>query len=490
MSADPTEPAEDILDTRAAGPAAIRGGGLRAAGYALGMLLTLVSVPLIVRHLGVVDFGRFVLVTSLMTLVVGLTEGGLAAVGLREYTLRSAEERKSLMSNLLGVRLALTGAGVSVATAFAIVAGYDATLVVGTLVVGAGLMAQASYVLLAVPLQAELRNGWITIADLLRQTIFVSLSLALVVAGAALMPFFVATIPASLAALAVTVVLVRRTIPLRPRLDWGEWWILVRDMLPYAAAIAVNVAYFRIAIVIMSLVATELETGYFATSFRVLEVLLPLPALLIGAVFPILARSARDDLERLTYASQRVLDVALIAGSGLALGVFTGAPAIIDVVAGQSSEPSIEVLRIQAPALVATFVAVGCGFSLLSLRRYRALLVPNLVALAVSVGLTLTLAPELGARGAAIATTSAECSLAIVVTALLIGTGDRLRLSFATAGPVALATALGVTVVFVPGLPALAQVVIAVVLYVGVLALTRTIPRELFEAVALVRPRS
>src|ERR671910_3007867 len=95
--------------------------------------------------------------------------------------------------------------------------------------------------------------------------------------------------------------------------------MLVRDTVPYAVAIALNVAYFRIAIVIMSLLTAALETGYFATSFRILEILLPVPALLVGAVFPILARAAHDDLARLQYASQRVFEASLIAGVGLVL---------------------------------------------------------------------------------------------------------------------------------------------------------------------------
>ena len=43
---------------------------------------------------------------------------------------------------------------------------------------------------------------------------------------------------------------------------------------PLAIAIAVNALYFRITIVIMSLVSTATQTGYFATSYRIIEVLL------------------------------------------------------------------------------------------------------------------------------------------------------------------------------------------------------------------------
>ena len=69
--------AVDILDSREAGDKVIRGSALRSGAYVGGILLGLVSTPLMVRHLGVDDFGGFVAVSSLMFIANGLTEGGL-----------------------------------------------------------------------------------------------------------------------------------------------------------------------------------------------------------------------------------------------------------------------------------------------------------------------------------------------------------------------------------------------------------------------------
>ncbi len=472
------DPPPDLLDTNAAGPAAIRGGALRGAGYGLTLLLSAASVPLLVRHLGVVDFGRYVIVTALLTLIAGLTEGGLQAVGTREYAQREAAERDRLMANLIGLRIALTVVGVAAAVAFTLLAGYDRVLVLGTGIGGAALLVQSIQTLLAIPLMARLRLGWVTVADLLRQSVFVAASLGLVVAGAALLPFFMVAIPASLAALVLTGVLVRRLTPFRPRFERDEWWVLLRDTIPYAAAIAINVVYFRLALIIMSLLAIELETGYFAASFRVLEVLLPIPAVVVGVVFPILARAARDDLERLGYASQRVFDVAVIAGVGLVLCIELGAPLILSILAGDAGKPSVVVLRIQAPALLATFVAVACGFSLLSIRRHRSLLVANAVALAFSVALTVLLVPGLGARGAAIATTAAEWALALVTFALLVRAHEALRLSLRVIGPVTAASAAGALPALAP-VPAAAQVALGGSLYLLLLVAFKAVPPEI-----------
>ena len=49
----------------------------------------------------------------------------------------------------------------------------------------------------------------------------------------------------------------------------------------------------------MSYVSTDEETGYFSAAFRIVEVVGVIPWLLVSAGFPILARAARDDDERL-----------------------------------------------------------------------------------------------------------------------------------------------------------------------------------------------
>ena len=159
----------DLLDSTEAGVRALRGGALRSAGYAVGILLALVSAPLLIRHLGVTTFGKYVTATAIITIVAGLTEGGLNAVVLRGYATLRGRERDQLMRNALGARLTLSVVGVCGAIAFTAVAGYGSTLVLGVTLAGVGLVFQLLQSVLSVPLQSELRLGWATLADLIRQ---------------------------------------------------------------------------------------------------------------------------------------------------------------------------------------------------------------------------------------------------------------------------------------------------------------------------------
>jgi len=230
----------DILDTGAAGGAAIRGGVLRVGGYLAGVGLGVVSAAILIRYLGPADFGRYMTVISLVTIVAGLSEAGMTNIGVREYSVLARGESGRVLQNLLGLRLVVTVVGVGAAVGFSLVAGYDRTMVLGSAIAGAGVLLAVIQATYAIPLISRLRLGWVTALELLRQGVSVALIVALVLFGASLLPLFAVPIAAGAVALALTLPLVRGLLPFAPAFDSGRWRELLRLTLPFAAATAVE----------------------------------------------------------------------------------------------------------------------------------------------------------------------------------------------------------------------------------------------------------
>lgn len=479
----------DPLDSPAAGGSAVRGSALRSAGYVAGLGLGLASAPLLTRHLGVVAFGQYVTVMALVALVAGVTEGGLNSIALREFAANDASGRRRVMADLLGIRVVLSIAGAAIAVGFALVAGYDHILLLGTAVAVGGTMVQVVQTLLGTALQGSMRFGWVTSLELLRQVVSVVLIVILVVGGASLLPFLAVPLAAAVVTLVITLRVVRKITPRRPTFHVRRWWPLIRDTLPFAAAIAVSVIYFRIGVLLVSLISTEEETGYFATSFRIIDVLIGLPPLIAGAAFPILSRAAaRGNHDRLRFASGRLIDGTLILGTWLALSLALGSQVAIDIFGGPQFDPSVPVLRIQGLAVIATCMAIAVGHVLLALRRHTAILIANAVALLASVALCLALIPALGAQGAALAIVLAEFTLVATQITFLIRVQPALRGDLTTR-PVGLLLIGGAasTVAFIPGSPALVDVILGTIAFFGLLALMGRFPpeaRELFARIA------
>ncbi len=479
-----------MLDSPGAGGLAVRGTALRTAGFAATTVLGLISAPILTRHLGVEDFGRYATISALVALVVVVTDVGLGTYGMRELAVREPAEQRALLRRIIGLRLVLSLVGFAGAVAFAALAGYGSALVLGTVLASVGALTYVTQGMLALPLGVRLRLGWITVGEVVRQVVFVVAIVVLVLAGAGVVPLLAAAIPAGLVGTALLAWASRGALVWRPAFDGRGWLRLLRETLPVAVSGVVYTIYFRVVILIMSVIATASETGEFALSYRVIEILMTLPFLALGATLPLLSRAADTDQDRLRFAFARSFDVSVVAGIGLAVLTFTGAPLAMNVLTGSDTGPPVAVLEIQSPALATAFVSVIYGTVLLALRRHRELVLVSGIALVVTVVATFVLVPVSGAKGGGVATLIGEAVLALASVIVLRRVRPDLHPHHRVLPLAVLAAGLAVLasrVLEIPYVPNVGAVAVAGLVYLAVLLATRAIPAELIDA---LRPQA
>jgi O-antigen/teichoic acid export membrane protein len=490
-----SEPPQPDLDlAAAAGPPtrrgesgfAIRGGAIRVLGYGSGALVSLATAAILVRHLGIDGFGRYVTVTALIALVGGVTEAGILVHGIREFLDSDARDRRRLIGNLIAMRLTLTTVGVALAICFALAIGYRQVLVLGALVAGAGLLAQVTADVLSVSLQAHMLLGRLTIVELVRRVLTLVLIAALSLAGANLLELIAAGAVSAVLALALIASLTRREVSPAPLFHRSIWRRLLGDLSLYAIALSIAAIYLYVTVLVMSAIATPTQTGLFATSFRVVQAGLAIPGLLLTAIFPLMTGAGRGvDADR-NDALGKVLTVALICGAGMALAATLGAGFVIEAVAGPAGHGAIGVLRIQALMFLVSFLFTANALYLVSIRRYRPLLVATSAALVLDVVLALALIPSLGAEGGAIADVATETAAALALTAVVwrLTPAGRLTVSFLSA--LMLACAVSLSVLLLP-IGSLAQATVATAIYLAILLAARAVPHEVIEAARRAR---
>lgn len=481
----------DVLRTPRAGAHVIRGGTLRGGGYAAGTLLAALTSVFLLRALGVADFGRYASVVALLGIVSTVTDAGLTATGARELALRApGEARDALLRQLVALRVLLTAAGVLLATAFAWAIGYDSTMVWGTLLAGGGVLLVNTQATAMLPLSVELRLGRVTAVEVLRQALTLAGVAVLALAGASLLPYFAVQILVGAVALALTPALVGGARGLRPGLDRAQARFLLREALPVAVALAMNVVYLRLLVVLVSLLEDEETTGLYATSFRVFELLIGIPAIVLAVALPVLAVAASEDRDRLRYSLQRLTEVALVASGALALATAAFAEPAIRLLFGRDYEGAAPILRIQAWALVPLFAGQVVALALLALRRQRALATANALAVAVVVALGLALTPAFGGEGAAVAAVATEVALLAALVLQLARSERDVVPSLAFAWRPAAALAAGIVPLLVPGLGDWVRAILALAAFVVVAVLVRAMPYEVLEALRRRDPGS
>ena len=157
--------------------------------------------------------------------------------------------------------------------------------------------------------------------------------------------------------------------------------------MPFAVAIALGVTYFRLTVVLVSLIAGASGLrGTFSYSYRVVEVFIGQGQHSSSALD---TRSSREP-HAMTKSALRTRwrgcsSLAVIVGVWLAMCIELGAGFRSQGDRRACGSAGRAVLQIQGLAVMGTFVAAALAFPLLALRRYRAVMVTNLFGLLATV---------------------------------------------------------------------------------------------------------
>ena len=297
-------------------------------------------------------------------------------------------------------------------------------MVAGTALAGAGAVLVGAQSTLTLPLVVGLRNGLLSVNEVLKQVILFAGILILAAAGAALTPFFAIQLLVGVGAMLAVPFLVDRSQLAWPSLSRADVRHLALVGLPIALAAILTTFYIRMLVVLASLETSNHETGLFVTSARVIEMIGGLALLVVGVILPVATVAARDDRPRLGYVLAHTTKLAMLAGGLLAVVVVVGARPIVVLLGGEEFAGAAAVLRLQGPVVLSTFLVYVWTAFLIADGHRRALvrcMAIGTVALFVS---GLTLIAQFDARGAAGAAVVADGVLVVVAGLAARRVGD------------------------------------------------------------------
>jgi O-antigen/teichoic acid export membrane protein len=474
----PDHAGEDVLRSRGAGRRVIHGSALRVGANLAGLALALITAALLLRHLGVDESGRYVTVMSLVGIAVAVVDNGLNVSAAKDMTVRDRSERAELLGNIVGQRILVGALAIVCLVAFALIASYPEEMVAGTLLAGSGVMLASVGTSMLVPLTVDLRNAGIAGVELLRSFVTMVGVAVLAVVGAGLTPFLAVQVAVGLSVLAAVPLLVGPAGIVRPRLDWVEQRGLLRTALPIAAALALGQIYFRLVIVLMSLISNSTQTGYFGGSLRAMEALIVIPILVAGVALPVMTAAAHDNLARLRYAIEGLSEGAIIAGILIILVTVRAADPVMRGIGGAEFEPAGDVLRIQVVALLFIALYQIWTVALVALGQQRQLILTNgLGLLAVAVFASI-LVPPLGAKGGAIASVCADAVLAGLIYWRLHRSTGKVTVRSGFLLRVAIASAAGAAALLAP-IGDIPGAILSAIVFIGVGFAVGMVPKEL-----------
>jgi O-antigen/teichoic acid export membrane protein len=179
----------------------------------------------------------------------------------------------------------------------------------------------------------------------------------------------------------------------------------------------VGAVNLRLDLLIMSLFLSATAVGLYGLANSVMVVLTAVPS--AGGILLLRSVAWNSEVEGSNKISQlhRIRRGArryFLLTAALGVGVFVFAPLLIHLLLGPSYAPSIRLIQILTPGYVARAYVVLATLGAVGARRPRIGIVSEGAALVVTGILLALLLPRYGATGAAIASTSAYATAAVV----------------------------------------------------------------------------
>jgi len=371
----------------------------------LRMTVGLVVGVWIARYLGPQVFGKFSYALALVALFGALSTLGLDRVLVRDLVAAPAA-RYELMGSTLFLRL--LGSALAMSSAVLCVRALrpdDVTTQLLVIVVAAGMFVQTLDVL-DLWFQSRLESRYTVVA---KGAAFLAATVAkitLILIGAPVIAFAWAIFVEAL--LAGTGLIMAYRISGEKFAKWrasvSGALALLKPALPLVfSGIAVS-TYMKIDQIMLGEMLGDAAVGAYSAAVHLCEATYFIPGVLIASLFPVMVSSRASNRQLFLARMQRLFDLMVLVGVGLALPLSILSPYVIQILYGDAYSAASAVLAIYAWAAIFVFLGVASSSYLLAENLTIVSLYRTTLGAVTNVGLNLLLIPRFGITGAAYAT--------------------------------------------------------------------------------------
>jgi len=209
--------------------------------------------------------------------------------------------------------------------------------------------------------------------------------------------------------------LARGKVRLRPSLDLALCKQLLRWAMPVGSGVMVHSLYWRVDIILLSLISSHGQVALYAVAFKIVDVVMVLPNYLHLTVMPELARVARNR-PRFDQIMQKTSTALVVGAMGLLILFVAFAHELTALAGGSQFEDAAPVLQILAFAVAFAWFGSIFGDAFLVNDKLGFSLLISAVVLPVNVALNVAFINLWGAQGAAAAWVFSEVLIVLMFT--------------------------------------------------------------------------
>lgn len=403
----------------AASQSLLTGAGLLATARYVVAVMGWIGSAIVARRLTSDEFGAFTTVFSLLGLVGLLSELRMSRLVLGAIGTADDDEAGRVVGSYVALRIVVGFAGYFVALLVAVVGDFDDSVVRGTALGGTILVILSTWYALILLFQARMWLRSIAMSQVVGMVVQLAGVIAVAVAGLNTVVWF--TLPAVVNAcvgLAWVSVAAHRVLRVRLSVDLTTWWTWLKEAAPLAMGYALETVYFRIDVLMLSLMsATLAPVGLYGIGYKFSDLVGSLPMALLGPALALMVAAYGVHTDRFHRTFRTTLIVLFVVGVGVGIGFALFAEEAIRLLYGERYTPGAGAARLLVTGQVLHFFTSLCFTTLIAAGRNRLYPLAAVIGVVVNVGLNLLLIPEYSYQGSAVATIITE----VLVLAILFG---------------------------------------------------------------------
>lgn len=463
---------------------------IQFVGKIASTILGLATSVFIFRYLHVDGNGAYTTAMAYLGFFSVLADLGLYLILVRDINKPGANVER-IVGNLLALRwvsaLIILLGGAAIVSVFGFSRQENIAVLIGT---GSFIAIAATQLLVGI-FQSKLAMVYVASGDLLARIILLGATWWVIASHGSLFGIMAAVVAGSLTNFLFVWLSARRYVRIRLYRDWDYWKSTLRDTLPIAISIVLNLIYFRADTIILRMMKGTYDVGLYGAAYKILEILNTFPIMFVGLLLPALgaAFAGRDEVsfQRIFQKGFTLLTIAIVP---LLVGGWILAEPVLVLIGKQEYAPAAPVLRLLLFGVAALFLGSLSGHVVTIINRQRQMVWSYLSVAVIGLGLYLILIPRLSLYGAAIGTIVTEAITALVGYVLILRV-MKFRLQWKFLPPVLVAGVIMIAAAaFLRPWNAWLAVAVGLVLYVVTLFATRVISPSIISDLLRRSPAS
>ncbi len=348
---------------------------------------TFILMLFLPRYLGPVEYGRYFLAFSVVSIFALLIEFG-GSYSITKSVSRNRDMVSHVLVDSIAIRILLWLASFAAVVAYGFFAGYHSTVRTVIIIFGIGMLWSGARTVLWSCFRGFEMLKYPSYGAI-SETVFIAVvGIGAIVLGLGAIGFAIITTLGGLINFAICVRYVPKMSTTLSPVNWKASFELLKEGFPYFLNSIFGIIYYRIDIVMLSFMTPEHVVGWYGASYKLFDALMFVPSIFTIAVFPALSRLWGEGKTSLGRPLQKSLDLILIAGIPVSILSFVFARQIITLFYGlEGYSNSILLLRIFSVGVLLVYIDMMLGTILLASDKQKEITRTSFLAIFVNVAL-------------------------------------------------------------------------------------------------------